>query len=163
MRKGERVREGGRDFKSFEIIAPQTLKRCAEAWSFLAIHPVASDKMDNRLFSWLLLLSLPGKTSFSANPQFMWLFSYISTPGSGGSFTTKLSCCSLENGNNFSFYATNLLYRFHSLDLLHPIEIMYLRACFPIDYEFLGRCPCFTYLCIAVSQHGIINICWINE
>lgn len=51
MRKGERGREGGRDFKSCEIIAPQTLKRCAEAWPFLAVHPIASDKTDNGLFS----------------------------------------------------------------------------------------------------------------
>ena len=71
MRKGERGREGGRHFKSCEIIAPQTIKHCAEAWPFLAIHPVASDEMDDGLFSWLLLLSLPGKTSFSANLQFM--------------------------------------------------------------------------------------------
>lgn len=57
--------------------APQTLMHYSDAWPLLAIHPVASDEMDYKLFSWLLLLSLSGKTCFSVNLQFIRFFKLI--------------------------------------------------------------------------------------
>lgn len=128
-----------------------------------SIFLVDSDKMDYKIIFLAFAFISAWDDFFLCKPSIHLIFSYILALGSGDSFSTKLFCCPLYKGNNVFLYTTNTLYRLYLLELIISYW-NYIFTCLSslADFEFLGRCPCFTYLFISISQHGIINICWIN-